>query len=145
MGYEISGFAQKVVYYMRAWFQRFMSGRYGYDRFNRFLSIASLVMFILGLFFSPLLYTLGVLALVYCYFRMFSRNIQKRYQENAKYMVLERKVTGWFSTRKARFEKRKQYRYFHCPQCRQELRVPRGRGRVSITCPKCGTQFVKKS
>ena len=62
---------------MRGWFQRFMSGRYGYDRFNRFLSIASLVLFVAGLLFSPLLYWLGILTLGYCYFRMLSRNIQK--------------------------------------------------------------------
>lgn len=130
---------------MIGWFQRFMSGRYGYDRFNRFLSIASLVLFVAGLLFSPLLYWLGILTLGYCYFRMLSRNIQKRYQENAKYMALENKAAGWFSTRRVRFKQRGQYRYFRCPHCRQELRVPRGKGRISITCPKCGTQFVKKS
>ncbi len=130
---------------MRSWLQRFMSGRYGYDRFNRFLSITSLVLFVLGLLFSPLLYWLGILALGYCYFRLLSRNIHKRYQENAKYMALESKVTGWFATRRTRFRQRKQYRYFSCPHCRQQLRVPRGKGRISITCPKCGTQFVKKS
>ena len=76
---------------------------------------------------------------------MLSRNIQKRYQENAKYMALENKAAGWFSTRRIRFKQHGQYRYFRCPHCRQELRVPRGKGRISITCPKCGTQFVKKS
>lgn len=122
-----------------------MSGRYGFDRFCGFLSFCSLLLVVLGALFSPLLYWLGLITLGYCYFRMLSRNTQKRYQENLKYLALESKVTGWFGTRKTRFQQRKQYHYYRCPQCRQQLRVPRGRGKISITCPKCGTQFIKKS
>lgn len=122
-----------------------MSGRYGFDRFCGFLSFCSLLLVVLGALLSPLLYCLGLITLGYCYFRMLSRNTQKRYQENLKYLALESKVTGWFGTRKTRFQQRKQYHYYRCPQCRQQLRVPRGRGKISITCPKCGTQFIKKS
>lgn len=130
---------------MRGWFQRFMSGRYGFDRFSGFLSVCALVLVVLGALFSSLLYLLGLLTLGYCYFRILSRNIQKRYQENSKYLAWEAKVSGWFSVRRMRFQQRKQYRYFRCPHCGQQLRVPRGRGKISITCPKCATQFVKKS
>lgn len=130
---------------MRSWFQRFMSGRYGFDRFCGFLSFCSLLLVVLGALFSPLLYWLGLITLGYCYFRMLSRNTRKRYQENLKYLALESKVTGWFGTHRARFRQRKQYHYYRCPQCGQQLRVPRGRGKISITCPKCGTQFIKKS
>ena len=136
---------KKVVTCMRNWFQRFMSGRYGYDQFSRFLSLFALVLLILGLFLSSILYFVGLILLFYSYFRMFSRNIQKRYQENQKYMVLEHKVIDWFSMHKMRFQQRKQYHYYHCPHCGQSLRVPRGRGKISITCPKCSTQFIKKS
>ena len=122
-----------------------MSGRYGFDRFCGFLSFCSLLLVVLGALLSPLLYCLGLITLGYCYFRMLSRNTQKRYQENLKYLALESKVTGWFATRKTRFRQRKQYHYYRCPHCRQQLRVPRGRGKISITCPKCGTQFIKKS
>ena len=122
-----------------------MSGRYGFDRFCGFLSFCSLLLVVLGALFSPLLYWLGLGALGYCYFRMLSRNTRKRYQENLKYLALESKVTGWFATRRTRFRQRKQYHYYRCPHCRQQLRVPRGRGKISITCPKCGTQFIKKS
>ena len=122
-----------------------MSGRYGFDRFCGFLSFCSLLLVVLGALFSPLLYWLGLGALGYCYFRMLSRNTQKRYRENLKYLALESKVTGWFATHRTRFRQRKQYHYYRCPHCRQQLRVPRGRGKISITCPKCGTQFIKKS
>lgn len=142
---KIRGCPEKVVYRMKAWLQRFMSGRYGFDRFSGFLSVTSLVLVVLGALFSPLLYWLGLILLIYCYFRMLSRNIQKRYQENMKFLALESKVSGWFATRKTRFQQRKQYHYYRCPQCHQQLRVPRGRGKISITCPKCGTQFIKKS
>lgn len=136
---------EKVVFLMKGWLQRFMSGRYGYDRFSGFLSVTSLVLVVLGAFFSPVLYWLGLILLGYCYFRILSRNIQKRYHENLKYLELEGKVTGWFGTKKIRFQQRKQYHYYRCPHCHQQLRVPRGRGKISITCPKCGTQFIKKS
>lgn len=130
---------------MKGWFQRFMSGRYGFDRFSGFLSTCSLIFIVLGALFVPFLYFLGLLLLIYCYFRILSRNIQKRYQENLKYLALEGKVTGWFATRKIRFQQRKEYHYYRCPYCGQQLRVPRGRGKISITCPKCATQFIKKS
>lgn len=130
---------------MKGWLQRFMSGRYGFDRFSGFLSVCSLVLVVLGAIFSPVLYWLGLILLAYCYFRILSRNIQKRYHENLKYLELEGKVTSWFSTKKIRFQQRKEYHYYRCPHCGQQLRVPRGRGKISITCPKCGTQFIKKS
>ena len=100
---------------------------------------------LLGALFSSVLYWLGLVMLGYCYFRILSRNLNKRYQENMKYLALQSKVTGWFGMQRTRFAQRKQYRYFRCPQCHQQLRVPRGRGRISISCPKCGNQFIKKS
>ena len=134
---------------MRAWFQRFMSGRYGGDAFSNFLSLAALVVVVLGLFvpglFGMLLGWLGWAALIYSYYRIFSRNIPKRAAENRWYLAKQAAVSQRFSSMKTRWRMRQTYRYFRCPHCRQELRVPRGRGRISITCPKCATQFIKKS
>lgn len=130
---------------MKGWFQRFMSGRYGYDQLGRFLWIASLVLLILGMFLNGFLYYLGLAVLIWSYYRMLSRNIHKRYAENQKYLQLEGRVKKWFGKYRMRFDQRKTYRYFRCPHCHQELRVPRGRGRISISCPKCGTSFIKKS
>lgn len=134
---------------MRAWFQRFMSGRYGGDAFSNFLSLAALVVVVLGLFvpglFGMLLGWLGWAALIYSYYRIFSRNIPKRAAENRWYLAKQAAVSQRFSSMKTRWRMRQTYRYFRCPHCRQELRVPHGRGRISITCPKCGTSFIKKS
>ena len=130
---------------MKAWFQRIMSGRYGFDQLNGFLCILSLILVVLGAWLSGFLYWLGLALLLWCYYRIFSRNIQKRYAENMKYLSLQNQVKDWFARQKLRFDQRKVYRYFKCPHCRQSIRVPRGRGRISITCPKCGTSFIKKS
>ena len=134
---------------MRAWFQRFMSGRYGGDAFSNFLSLAALVVVVLGLFvpglFGMLLGWLGWAALIYSYFRIFSRNIARRSAENRWFLAQRYAVQQRFASARTRFAQRKVYRYFRCPRCRQQLRVPRGRGRISITCPKCGTSFIKKS
>ena len=133
---------------MKAWFQRFMSGRYGVDPFSQFLSTAALILVILGLFLPGPLRLLGWLgwaALIYSYFRIFSRNIARRSAENRWFLEKRYAVQQRFGSAKTRFDQRKVYRYFRCPHCRQQLLVPRGRGRISITCPKCGTTFIKKS
>lgn len=130
---------------MKDWLQRFMSGRNGFDRFSQFLCILSLILVVIGANTSDIIYFLGLAALIYCYFRVLSRDTAKRYAENMKYLSYQDKVTTAFGRMQTRMKMRKTYHYYHCPQCRQELRVPRGRGKISITCPKCGTQFIKKS
>lgn len=126
-----------------------MSGRYGGDAFSNFLSLAALVVVVLGLFvpglFGMLLGWLGWAALIYSYYRIFSRNIPRRAAENRWFLAQRYAVQQRFASARTRFAQRKVYRYFRCPRCRQQLRVPRGRGRISITCPKCGTSFIKKS
>lgn len=122
-----------------------MSGRYGFDQLNGFLCILSLILVVLGAWLSGFLYWLGLALLLWCYYRIFSRNIQKRYAENMKYLSLQNQAKDWLARQKLRFDQRKVYRYFKCPHCKQSIRVPRGRGRISITCPKCGTSFIKKS
>ena len=129
---------------MRSWFQRFMSGRYGFDQLGGFLCIVSFILVIIGAWVSPVLYWLGLVLLIYCYFRVLSRNRSKRYSENLKHLSVQNKVVDCANRYILRFKQRKQYRYFRCPQCGQQLRVPRGRGKISITCPKCHNQFIKR-
>ena len=131
---------------MREKFQRFMAGRYGVDELSKFLNIVLLVLLILSIFIrSGILYLLALGILIYSYFRMFSKNISKRYEENQKFVNFRyRSVVKWNNFKK-RFAQRKEYRFYHCPQCKQTVRVPRGRGKICITCPKCRTEFVKKS
>lgn len=130
---------------MREKLQRFMWGRYGNDRFNQFLMIVAIVCLVLSLFGLNIFYLLGLGLMVYAYFRMLSRKITKRAAENQWYLRKELKVRSWWSGSKKAFAERKEYRIYKCPNCKQKLRVPRGKGRIAIRCRKCGTEFIRKS
>lgn len=131
---------------MREKLRRFMIGRYGTDGLNQFLSIASLVLLLIAIVSRVSLFTwLGVALLVFCYYRTFSRNISKRTEENYKFYTLKDRISSKFRSWKEQWANRKVYHYYRCPLCHQKLRVPRGRGRIQISCPRCGTQFIKKS
>lgn len=131
---------------MRERFRRFMAGRYGTDALNQFLSIVSIVLLLVALLTQVNLFTwVGMGVLIWCYYRTFSRNIPKRTEENYKFYTLKQQLEGKVRSLKEQWANRKLYHYYRCPQCRQKLRVPRGRGRIQISCPRCGTQFIKKS
>ncbi len=130
---------------MREKIVRFMYGRYGMDRFGRFLMGAVIVLFVLSLFGVKICYTLAVVVMVYAYYRMFSKQISKRSIENQKYLQYEWKVKNWFHKKKALVKQSKTHRIYKCPNCKQKIRVPRGRGKIAITCKKCKTEFIKKS
>ena len=131
---------------MREKLRQFMIGRYGTDGLNQFLSITSLVLLLIAIISRISLFTyLGAALLIVCYYRTFSRNISKRTEENYKFYTLKDRVDNKFKGWKEQWANRKVYHYYRCPQCRQKLRVPRGRGRIQISCPRCGTQFIKKS
>lgn len=133
---------------LREGFARFMYGRYGADHFGKFLIYFSLGVMIINLFArSSLLYWLSLIVLGYAYFRMFSKNTNKRYGENIKYLELKNRVVGWvkgksFSTSRNQDPTKK---IFKCPGCRQKVRVPKGKGTILITCPKCKRQFQKRT
>lgn len=124
---------------------RFMMGRYGNDQFNRFLMILAMICCVLSLFRVPGVYLIGLLCLVYVYFRMLSRNTYKRSLENNKYLQCEYKVRRWFSGLKRDMQQRRTHHIYRCPSCRQKIRIPRGKGKIEIRCPKCGQTFIKKS
>lgn len=131
---------------MREKFRRFMEGRYGTDALNQFLSIAAVVLILIALITKLYVFDyIGIALIIWCYFRTFSRNISKRTEENYKYCSFKERIEGKFSGLKDRWANRKLYHYYRCPKCRQKLRVPRGRGRIQISCPRCGAQFIKKS
>ncbi|MBE5883665.1 MAG: hypothetical protein E7291_04530 [Lachnospiraceae bacterium] len=130
---------------MREKLQRFMWGRYGNDRLNQFLMIVALVLMVISLFGPNILYTLALSLMIYAYYRMFSRQIAKRSAENQWFYRKEMKVKNWLQRKKREWAQRKDYHIYKCPNCRQKLRVPRGRGRIAIRCRKCGTEFIKKS
>lgn len=134
---------------MRERLARFMAGRNGNDQFNNFLLVVDLLLLLLASIFKDsiggLIYPLVLLLLVYIYFRMFSRNVYKRREENGKYMRVRYNFSAALRLRKERWVQRREYKFFTCPSCRTNLRVPRGRGKVKIVCRKCGTSFFGKT
>lgn len=123
-----------------------MAGRYGVDQ----LSIQLLVLYFIIEAFAMLFHLkwLNYVALAllgYNFYRIFSKKTYRRSAENTRYLQMIYPYQQWFAKKKSRFQNRKTYKYFKCPNCKQELRVPKGRGELTITCPKCRTQFDKKS
>ncbi len=131
---------------MKEKFLRFMQGRNGFDQMSQFLNMVVLVIFILSIFikWTPLYY-LGLGILIYMYFRVFSKNIPKRYAENQKFCNLRYDANIKWHNFKKEWEQRKIYRFYRCPMCKQRVRVPKGRGKICITCPKCREEFVRRS
>ena len=131
---------------MKEKFYRFMAGRYGGDQLSRFLSAAALVLIVLNLFLrSNVLWVLSLVLLVLVYVRMFSKNFEKRRRENARYLQINSKLTGGFKNWNDRRKQSKDYVFFRCPSCHAMLRVPRGKGKIRVTCRKCGNAFEKKT
>ncbi len=132
---------------------RFLQGRNGLDQFSRALSYVSLAMLIVAFILQAArvqvvgntLWWLALAVMAYGYFRIFSKNISRRSRENAKYLQLRARVTGWFRRESAHAKQLKTHRFFKCPGCGQRVRTPRGKGKIRITCPKCGTAFIRKS
>ena len=127
-----------------------MYGRNGNDQFNLFLLIAAVVVmlgnaFVKNTVVHSLLSALTLALIVYVYFRMFSKNVYKRREENRKYLGIRYKVFGYLKGIKERWVQRKDYKFFYCPSCKATLRVPRGHGKIKIVCKKCGNTFMGKS
>lgn len=145
---------------------QFMQGRYGMDELGRFLLILAAIIVLASNFrFLHILYLPGLLLLAYTYFRIMSRNIYKRQQENQKYMALKSR----FSMGKSRKTNMQQgpwtgsagqntgygyantensshsYNFYRCKNCGQTVRVPKGKGTVKITCPGCGNSFIDRT
>ena len=131
---------------MREKIARFMVGRNGVDDLARFESWFVLVVLILSIFTrSGLLDLIAIAFIVHMYFRVFSRNVSKRYEENQKFLNFRYDWTVKWNRKKKHFEQRKMYKFYKCPMCRQEVRVPRGHGKICITCPKCSEEFIRRS
>ena len=126
--------------------QRFMYGRYGMDGLGKFMSWTSIILLLCSMLFGiDVLYFVSVALLVWCYFRMFSRNVQKRYQENCVYYRYVNIVRDFFKRQKSYIKQSKTHHIYKCPQCKQKIRIPKGKGKVAIRCQRCGTEFIKNS
>ena len=131
---------------MKEKFRKFMIGRYGVDSLSKFMLGTAVVLLVFAMGFrNNFLNTLACLLVLLCYFRMFSRNYQKRAEENQKFLELKGKAATFLKREKEYFEQRKTHHIYKCPSCKQKIRVPKVKGKICITCPKCHTEFIKKS
>ena len=122
----------------KSWLRHFMAGRYGTDKLNTcILVLGVIVSIVAAILRDPLLTlilaTISYVLMFWAIFRCFSRKTYKRYRENRKFLMLLDRI------------KDRDHRYFTCPRCRQPVRVPRGKGKIAITCPKCKEKFIKKA
>ncbi len=132
------GWFRQLTAKMSAALRNFMVGRYGTDRLNMAILSVGLVTSLLSVIFkfapvNLILFVISYGMMFWAIFRTLSRNTYKRYQENRKFLQLMGRM------------KDREHRYFDCPKCRQMVRVPRGKGKISITCPRCREKFVKKT
>ena len=123
---------------LRMGLTRFMTGRYGTDKLNTCILTAGVIVCIVSIFIQSAAADLALTFIAYglmfwAMFRTFSRNTYKRYQENRRFLILLDRI------------KDRDHRYFDCPRCRQPVRVPKGKGKIAITCPKCKEKFIKKT
>lgn len=126
-------------------FRRLMYGRYGGDQLSVFLVVVYLVLSLVSSILDwPVLSWLALLILVWDFYRCMSRQIARRRAENAKFLRLFRPIIRWFRMRRT-IARDKDHRYFKCPNCGQYLRVPRGKGRITINCRNCGVSFEEHS
>lgn len=131
---------------MKEKFMRFMSGRYGIDSLGNCLIIVAVITIIISNFTqSRLLAVLSWALIIWTYYRIFSKNIYKRSSENQKYLNKTYKIRCWFGKQKSLLMQRKTHHIYKCPTCKQKIRIPRGKGKIEIHCPKCNTTFIKKS
>ena len=133
IGYRLRQAGMNIV----AALNRFMAGRYGQDRLNIAMLVVGCVLCFVQMFVpSGVGFVLTIISetlLILSLFRCFSRNTYKRYNENRKFLLMIDRI------------KDRDHRYYACPKCRQTVRVPRGKGKIAITCPKCREKFIKKT
>ena len=130
-----------------------MRGRYGTDEFSRLLLIIGIILCILSMITKwNVVYWIGLACMIFVLFRMFSRNYQARSRENQWFLRIKDKILGDPAKRQANNQRRQyeaqqrmQYHIYKCPSCKQKIRIPRGKGKIEISCPKCHTKFIKKS
>jgi DNA-directed RNA polymerase subunit RPC12/RpoP len=128
-----------------------MYGRYGNDQLGNFLFVVYLVLFVVqffcrGTIAGSVLITLGYLVIIVYFFRCFSRNIYKRQRENQMFLRAWNPVKNYFRFWRMRIQERGgTKKLYRCPKCHQTIRVPKGRGKIAITCPKCRFEFIKKT
>lgn len=133
------------------WLRRMMFGRYGNDQLGNFLFILYILLFLLQILFrgsvaGPVLMMVSYVLVIVYFFRCFSRNIYKRQRENQRFLQAWNPVKNYFKFCRLRMQERNgTKKLYRCPKCHQTIRVPKGRGKIAISCPKCRFEFIKKT
>ena len=124
----------------------FMQGRYGVDQLSGFLIWTAVIIAVITMFVRiPALQIVTWVMIIYAYIRIFSKQINKRYAQNQKFLNWRYGLAVKKQKTKVHMEQRKVYHFYKCPQCGQKVRVPKGRGKICITCPKCKMEFIRRS
>lgn len=123
-------------------FGRMFIGRNGPDQLSLGLSILALA---LSLVPVTIVFYISLAVFALSILRMFSKNIEQRRKENLLFLRLVNKPKTWYYNCKAARAQSKLYKIFKCPECGQKLRVPKGKGKVSIKCSKCGNRIIKNT
>lgn len=136
---------------IRERFQRMMYGRYGNDPLGMTCFGVYLLLWFVSLFFRrtilpQILTPISYIFVIIYFYRFFSKNIYKRQRENQKYLQICQQVKNYGKYVKLKFTERSGVnKIFRCPKCHQMIRVPKGRGKIAISCPKCRFEFIKRS
>ena len=131
---------------MRERLERFMQGRYGVDQLAQFMNIFLLILIVISFFFHSRIFNLIIfLLLIFTYSRMFSRNYSRCSAQNEWFLNKTERIRQMFGKQKAYNEIRKDYHIYTCKKCKQKIKIPKGKGKIIITCPKCGYEFQKRS
>lgn len=127
-------------------FRRFMSGRYGFDQYTRAIIVAAFIISLISaLTRNGLFILISYIPIVFAIFRTLSRNIARRTQENLAYCELTRTIRNKLRNLILLLIGTKTHKYYKCRRCRQMIRVPRGKGKINISCPKCRTEFIRRT
>ncbi|WP_297393525.1 hypothetical protein [uncultured Peptoniphilus sp.] len=126
--------------------RKFMIGRYGQDALGKFILSLALIVLVINLFVkTAALSAVALVLIAYSYYRIFSRDISARYAENKKFLTSIDPLRKKFFSSKTKYENRKVYKYIRCPKCKFEMKVPKDKGKIRVTCKSCGEKFVIKS
>lgn len=130
---------------VRRFLQKFMAGRYGSDQLNNFLMVLWLILWVVSMVTNlHILYWIALVLVLVTLLRSMSRKVDRRRAENARFLQLIRPAAKKLRNLRTRAKDR-DHRYFRCPCCKQQMRVPKGKGRITVHCRSCGTSFEQKS
>lgn len=130
---------KEFLYRLRWKIQKFMQGRNGVDELNRILLYAVLVLYVLSIILQSLILDyMAIAGVLYLLYRMLSKNLYVRREENRKFLT-------WLETTRIKMEQRKDYKIFKCKGCGRNIRVPRGKGKIEVTCPMCGKKTIHRT